>query len=173
MSSLLTLASVVLTAMALPFSVVAAQACGPDSLSHGVRAVAQWYLTDPDYAGLRASQGIPTIDTSEVAVVSDSLVCARAYAAWRATAPTVTVGPAPTVQIVSFGTFFLANVLSDGVADTTPDDIFVVLDSQMNVLYRFGFLDGGDELVLSFIDEVHVVAGRALAERKLSLDHIS
>lgn len=130
--------------MTLPLSGLHGQPCaGVDSLARGLRATTKWYLTDADYADTRAAQGIPQIDTATISFVSDSLSCARAFQAWRIVAPSVPLSPSPSVYLVSFGSFFMARILPDGPDDAEPDAIFVLYDSQMNVIFRFGFLDSG------------------------------
>jgi hypothetical protein len=92
-----------------------AQPCAAvDTVALGLRSVAQLYLSDSLNQELRTAQGIPQIDTSAVAFVTDSTTCASAFAAWTAGAPAVPLSAHPAIHLVSFGSFYMARILPDG-----------------------------------------------------------
>ena len=141
MKTLTGLCIVLAFASGLYSSRVQAQACaGVDTAALGLRAMAQMYLSDSLNHELRTAQGIPQIDTSVVTFVADSTTCAAAFAAWRAGAPAVPLSPHPAIYLFSFGSFYMARILPDGPADDDPDAIYVIYDSSMTVIYRFGLI---------------------------------
>lgn len=141
MKSLTVLCVILAAASGLYSSRVHAQPCAAvDTVALGLRSVAQLYLSDSLNQELRTAQGIPQIDTSAVAFVTDSTTCASAFAAWRAGAPAVPLSAHPAIHLVSFGSFYMARILPDGPADEDPDAIYVIYDSSMTVIYRFGLI---------------------------------
>ena len=113
-----------------------AQSCMPVDSTRAMPLVETKVLvvsTDPKDVTTRQDLSIPATDSSGVAVVSDTKICDKVLAAFKATLdPSI---PPPTrLFVMKVGTVYLALHITDG---NYPTDIYRVVSRQYAVLSRF------------------------------------
>lgn len=88
--------------------------------------------TEPRDATMRQQLAIPSVDSSTVTVVTDTRICDKVLAAFRASLPVTT--PVPSrLFVMKVGTVYVALYPED----TTETDIYRVLSRQYAVLSRW------------------------------------